>query len=185
MGIGTQENGLPVECKFDTIGMHDFSDASTWKTPVGSSSWILDPTDAESPFHNKVIKLNEIQLDFAELIKIHVDGELLIEFYMTGNSNPVKTISYKSMSDWISRSHTKQRVDYKAASVGPFMQYNIAFAEPPTLWTSTGVDTLGDPKLNKMVVRIADNEPYKDEEGEPGKLARGRYFAEIYDDPDI
>jgi|GEM_PF-4368354 len=184
MGIGTQENGLPVECKFDTIGMHDFSNTEGWPA-TDDSRWTLDPTNESSPYHDKVVRLNEIQLDFAELIKIHDGGELVIEFFMTGNPNPVVSRSYVTMSDWISRSHAKQRIDYKAASVGPYMQYNIAFADPPALWTSAGVDLLGNPKLNKMVVRIANNVPYKDEDGNPGKLARGRYFAEIYDDPDV
>lgn len=180
----TQSNGLPIEVlQFDTIGTHDFAKPSTWPD-TDDSSWIINPTDSSSRFHNKVVKLNGIQLDFAEALIMHAGGELLVEFYMTGNPAPVFTYVYRDMDDWISRSQSKHKVDYQGPT-GPFMQYNIQFAVPQILWTSAGVDGLGQPKLNKMVLRIADDVAYKDGEGNPAKIARGRYFAEIYVDPNI
>jgi len=181
--VGTQRNGLPVECDFDTIGTHDFAKPDTWPDPT-DSGWIIDPTDETSKFHGKVVKLDEIQVDFAEDLVMHEGGELLVEFYMTGNPDPVFTYTYKSMDDWISRSQRKQKLDYQGPT-GPYMQYNIQFAVPQVLWTSAGVDAEGSPKLNKMVLRIADNVAYKDSEGVAATIARGRYFAEIYIDPDV
>jgi len=182
--LGTQRNGLPVEVDyFDTIGVHDYADSSQW--PVeGNSAWTLDPTDESSQYHGKVVKITELQLDLAEDIVMHEGGQLLVEFYMPGNPNPVATFTYSSMADWISRAVEKKKIDNQG-EIGPFIQYNIVFSIPPTFWTSTGVDATGAPKLNKMVVRIADNTPYKDSEGSPAKIARPRYFAEVYSDPDI
>lgn len=179
----TQPNGLPIDSTPDTIGTHDFSNVATWPA-IADSKWVLDPIDEESPYHDKAVQLNEIQLDFAEQLVMHTGGALIIDFYMSGNPNPVRTYAYTDMDDWIARSQYKQRIDYQGP-IGPFMQFNISFAQPPILWTSTGVDAEGNPKLNKMVLRIEDDSPYLDDTSEPAKIARGRYFAEVYDDPDI
>ncbi len=181
--VGTQRNGLPVECAFDTIGTHDFAKPDTWPVP-DDSSWEINPTDSASKYHGKVVKLNEIQVDFAEKLVMHSGGRLLVDFYMAGVAEPVFTYIYTDMDDWISRSQEKVKIDY-AGPVGPYMQYNIQFAVPQILWTSVGVDANGDPKLNKMVLRIEDNVAYKDSEGAAATIARGRYFAEIYTDPDV
>ena len=182
--VGTQRNGLPVEVvKFDTIGVHDYADNTQWPA-TNDSAWTLDPTDESSEYHDKVVKITELQLDLSEDIVMHSGGQLLVEFYMTGNPNPVKTYTYSSMQDWISKACEKIKIDDQG-SVGPYIQYNILFSEPPTFWTSAGLDAAGNPKLNKMVVSIADDMPYKDSEGNPAKIARSRYFAEIYEDPDV
>jgi hypothetical protein len=184
MSIGTQRNGVPVEVKsFDTIGMHDFSNTSQWPSPL-DSSWVIDPSDGYSEYHNSVLKLTELQLDLSENLIIHEGGELLVEFFINGVPNPVFTYTYKSISDWISRANEKKKIDYNGL-IGPFMQFNVMFAKPPWLWTSTGIDAAGNYKLNKMVIRIADNQPYKNSEGNPAKICLGRYFAEIYEDPDV
>jgi len=183
--VGTQRNGLPVEVlKFDTIGVHDYADTSTWPA-TNDSSWTLDPTDESSEYHDKVVKITEMQLDLAEDIVMHAAGNLVVEFYMTGNPNPVKTIYYKTMADWISKAAEKHRFPNEH-NVGNYFQYNILFADPPTFWTSAGVDAQGNPKLNKMIIKIADDMPYKNEAGTaPAKIARPRYFAEVYTDPNV
>lgn len=184
MGIGTQRNGLPVEVDyFDTIGVHDYADTAQWPA-VDDSSWVLDPTDTNSEYHGKAVKITELQLDLSEDIVMHSGGELLVEFFMTGVPTPVKTFTYSSMADWFSRACEKQKIDNQG-SLGPFLQFNIVFSIPPIFWTSAGLDAKGDPKLNKVVVRIADNVPYKNGSAELVKIARPRYFAEVYTDPDV
>ena len=121
--VGTQRNGLPVEVlKFDTIGVHDYADTSTWPA-TNDSSWTLDPTDESSEYHDKVVKITEMQLDLAEDIVMHSAGNLVVEFYMTGNPNPVKTIYYKTMADWISKAAEKHRFPNEH-NVGNYFQYN-------------------------------------------------------------
>lgn len=183
--VGTQRNGLPVEVDyFETIGVHDFADTSQWPA-TDNSTWTLDPTDENSKYHDKVVKITEMQLDLAEDIEMHATGNLVVEFFMTGNPNPVATYLYKSMADWISKSAEKVKIDNQG-SVGPFIQYNILFSIPPTFWTSAGLDAAGGPKFNKMTIRIADNVPYKNVAGTAvAKIARPRYFAEVYNDPDV
>lgn len=182
--IGTQRNGLPVEVfKFDTIGVHDYADNTQWPA-TDNSAWTLDPTSESSEYHDKVVKITELQLDLSEDIIMHSGGQLLVEFFVSGNPNPVKTYTYSSMQDWISKACEKFKINDQGV-VGPYIQYNILFATPPIFWTSTGTDAEGNPKLNKMVVRIADNVPYKDSQSNPAKIARSRYFAEVYNDPDV
>lgn len=185
VSIGTQRNGLPVEVDyFETIGVHDYADTSQWPA-TDNSTWTLDPTNESSKYHNKVVKITEMQLDLSEDIDMHSGGQLIVEFFMTGNPNPVATYTYSSMADWISKSAEKRKIDNQS-NVGPYIQYNILFAIPPTFWTSAGVDAHGSPKLNKMTIRIADNQPYKNEAGTvPAKIARPRYFAEVYADPGV
>lgn len=182
--LGTQKSGLPVEVEyFDTIGVHDYAASAQWPV-AGNSAWTLDPTDPSSPYYGKAVRVTELQLDLAEDIVMHEGGQLLVEFFMAGNPNPVATFTYASMADWISRAVEKKKIDNQG-QVGPVIQYNIVFSIPPTFWTSAGLDAAGGPKLNKMVVRIADNQPYKDSGGNPAKIARPRYFAEVYADPDV
>jgi len=71
------------------------------------------------------------------------------------------------------------------------LQFDIPFSQPPTLWSSAGmtpqgpkVDAMGIPKVNQMTVRIADNQPYVTSTGDPAGMARAKYVAEVYLDPD-
>lgn len=185
MSFGTQKNGLAVECILDTIGVHDFADSSSWAGGTSDSSWVLYPVSATSPYHNKVVRITAMQLDLAEDIVMASGQEMLVKFFMEGNANPVATYTYASMSDWISRAMRKEPKS-NSANVGNYVQYDIQFAQKPTFWTSTGYDASGAPKLNKMLLTIANNTPYnKASAAEPATIARPRYFAEIYNDPDI
>jgi hypothetical protein len=182
--LGTQRNGLPVEVDyFDTIGVHDYADTTNWPT-YNDSTWVLDPTDEDSPYYGKAVKITELQLDLAEDIVMHDGGELVVDFHMTGVPVPVKSFVHSSMADWITKSSYKEKIDNQGV-VGPFIQYNIIFSIPPIFWTSAGLDAQGNPKLNQMHIYIADHVPYKDTTGNPAKIARPRYYAEVYTDPDI
>ncbi len=185
MSFGKQKNGLSVECEEDTIGVQDFADTSTWVNGATDSAWALDPTDTESAFYGKAVKLTAMQLDLAEDLVMHENGAMIVEFYMAGNPSPVAVYLYKSVADWISRASRKQKIE-SVGKVGSFVQYDIEFAKAPIFWTSAGFDGAGKPKFNKMIVRIENHEPYKKMDGvTPATIARPRYFAEIYDDPDV
>jgi hypothetical protein len=186
MSFGTQKNGLSIECTRDTIGVHDFADVNTWVVSTSDSKWTLDPTNESSAYHDKVVRVIAMQLDLAEDILMASGQEMLVEFFVSGTASAVCTYTYADMSDWISRALHKQKVE-NSANVGNFIQYNIEFAQKPTFWTSTGVDAAGETKLNKMVLRIANNTPYKKatDSNTCATLARPRYFVEIYDDPDV
>jgi hypothetical protein len=43
---------------------------------------------------------------------------------------------------------------------------------------------MGVPKVSEMTVRIGDDQPYKNSEGGPAGMARAKYVAEVYVDPD-
>lgn len=71
------------------------------------------------------------------------------------------------------------------------LQFDIPFSQPPTLWSSAGmtpqgpkVNAMGVPKVNQMTVRIADDQPYITSTGDQAGMARAKYVAEVYVDPD-
>ena len=185
---GTQRDGLPVEVKrFDTIGTHDFSDNTTWSDST-SSLWVLIPDDGEA------IRLTEVMTNFSEDLHIHEGGEVLVEFWIDPIPAPVVVVSYASIADWFSRAFEKYHIPYSGPdSSANIIQLNIPFSQAPVLWSSGGVnmetgipavDAQGQPKLTKMTVRIADDVPYTTIDGGVVALARSKYVAEIYVDPD-
>lgn len=179
LSSGTQKNGLPVEVKyFDTIGTHEWGKPSTWPSP-DDSRWTLDPEGGEA------VKITEVMVVLTENTVIHEGGDMVIEFWIDGNDGPVKSHSYASVNDWMSRALDKERLPYAGPEVSQnIIQLNIPFAQQPVLWSSAGTDAQGNPKLNKMTVRIADDQPYKQPDGEGAELVRAKYFVEVYVDPD-
>jgi len=195
LSFGTQKNGLSVECIQDSIGVHDFADEGSWINGTADSSWVLDPSDENAPsdYKDKVVKITGMQLDLAEDVDMPSGSEFLVEFYgyipQDGYTTEMKlkTVTYATMKDWISRAHTKTPVKNESGAVGDYTQYDISFPIPPTFWSTKGLDAAGGLKLTKMVIRIADNAPYKKKSNvaENATIAKPRYFVEIYEDPDL
>lgn len=193
--FGTQKNGLPVECTQDSIGVHDFADEASWVNGTSDSSWVLDPSDASAPsdYKDKVVRIVGMQLDLAEDIEMPSGSELLVEFYgyipqdEFTTETKLKTVTYATMKDWISRAHTKTPIKNDLGVVGDYTQYDIRFPIPPTFWSTKGLDASNGVKLTKMVIRIANNLPYKKKSAptENASIAKPRYFVEIYEDPDL
>jgi len=183
MSNGTQPNGLPTNVlRHDTVGSHDWADTSTWPA-VDDSGWVVEPEAGE------VLVLQEAHVYFSENIIMHENGQLLVEFYMDGNPDPVKTITYADMRDWIARAFEHYRIPYDGATgteiTGPVQHFVIPFSQPPILWSSAGVDALGNPKLNKMIVKIGNDSPYQKVGGGNAEMGRARYVVDIYADPDV
>jgi len=176
---GVQKNGLPVEVKyFDTIGTHEWGKPSTWPAP-DDSKWELEPVGGEA------MRLTEVMIVFTENTVIHEGGQMVVEFWIDGNENPVRSYTYASVNDWMGRALSKERLPYEGPEVSHnIIQLNIPFAQPPVLWSSAGNDAEGNPKVNRMSIRIADNQPYRQPDGENAELVRAKYFAEVYVDPD-
>lgn len=181
---GFQKNGLPVEViKFDTIGTHEWGDTSTWPA-TDNSTWECRPEDGQA------IVLTEVMTVFCEDTQIPEDNAMLIEFWIKEIPTPVRTYCYKDFRDWFARSFTKNRIEFNNQGM---LQFDIPFSQPPALWSSSGIDmTTGAPhidaqgnyKLWKMTIRLANDTPYLNSDGDPAALARGKYVAEIYEDPD-
>jgi hypothetical protein len=173
---GFQKNGLPVEVKkFDTIGSHEWVDTSTWPAS-DDSKWTLEPAPGEA------IKLTEVMVVFSEDAIMHEGGDLVVEFWIDAlPDTPVFSYAYRDFRDWFARAFQKTSISYQGITM---MQFDIPFSQPPTLWSSTGLDAVGIPKLNKMTVRIADDMPYRTSEGGDAHMARAKYVAEVYQDPD-
>jgi len=168
----------------DTLGMHDLSQEASWPA-AGKSAWVLDPTNPKSELYGKSITINSLQLDIDEQLDILPGGEILVELYSNLIPRPLMTVVYSDIRDLISRSTRKARVEFKG-SIGPFLQLNMDFTQPPTLLPSVGIGQNGIPKLNKLILRIADDKPLKKVGGETVcSIAKGRYFVELYHDLDF
>jgi len=192
--FGTQKNGLAVECIQDSIGVHDFADETSWVVGTTDSAWTLEPSSATAPsdYKNKVVRITSMQLDLAEDISMPAGSEFLVEFYgylPTDLTTEVKlkTVTYAKMKDWISRSYQKTPISNTAGEVGDYTQYDIAFPIAPIFWTTKGLDEAGGLKFSKMVLRIANNVPYKKKSNVAvnATIVKPRYFVEIYEDPDL
>lgn len=195
MSFGTQRNGLPIECKQDRIGVHDYADETSWVNGPTDSSFVIDPSDENAPaeYKNKVVKLVGMQLDLAQDIEMPAGSEMLVEFYGYVPSDGwatemlLKTITYSKMKDWANRSHLKTPIPDALGEMGDYNQYDIAFPDPPTFWPTKGYDAAQSIKLTKMVVRIANNQPYKKKSDNQvnAAIAKPCYFVEIYEAPDV
>lgn len=168
----------------DTVGMHDFSKTSEW-TSSTDSSWIVDPTAVGSYHYGKKLIVTAMQMDLAEDFTIHEGGNIIVDLYSNMIPVPLVTVDYKDLKDIVSRATSKVHIPCKGG-VGPAMQYSYVFTMPPTLWPTVGLDDKGIPKLNKMVVKIKDHQPYKTEAtDELCSIAKGRYFCDVYIDLDF
>jgi len=182
MSNGTQANGLPVQVKkHDTITSHDWTDNTSWPE-TNDSGWVLEP-DAD-----EVLVLTEVHAYFSENLVVHEGGQLLVQFYMNGNSEPVLTRTYNNMKDWVSRALEHYHIEFDEAGTeltSHILHFVITFAQKPILWSSVGVDALGNPKFNKMVIKINNDTAYQKVGGGAAEIARARYLADVYDDPDV
>jgi len=168
----------------DTVGMHDFSNPAEWGSPT-DSSWIVQPTASTSQHYGKKVVVTAMQMDLAEDFVIHPGGGVVVELYSNMIPTPLAVVNYVDLKDIISRATAKVFVQCKGG-VGPCMQYSYVFTMPPTLWPTVGFDSGGIPKLNKMLVKIKDHQPYRTKTtGELCSIAKGRYFCDIYTDLDF
>lgn len=179
---GRQFKSFYEPIREETIETHDFANSSTWQNKP-DSTWTLEPQAAESGFEGLRVKLTGIHVNFSEMLTMHAGGRLLVNFYMNGRTDPVFKYIYANMGDWITRSRRKTRIDYRGEG-GPFMQYEIVFARPQELWSSSGIDEQGNPKFNKMTLHIEDHQPYKTAENQACYIGRGEYMAQIFEDFD-
>ncbi|PNX51461.1 MAG: hypothetical protein BV456_03095 [Thermoplasmata archaeon M8B2D] len=177
----TQYNGLPDNSVYgDTIGTHDFANPDSWVSQ-DNSIWELKPKPGQA------IEILGVQMDFSEDIFIPQSGQaILIKFWIDGQNEPIRTHVYENMSKWISRSKKKTRTEFiniGGAITGPTYQFDLDFALPlPVLWSSSGFDGIGFPKINRMTVEIDGNIPYKKNSVRNinAEMAVARYFVQVY-----
>lgn len=178
----TQPNGLPDNpLYFDEISSHDFCRNDEWSGGTSDSTWTLEPAAG------KAIKITSVTIRFSEHLKIHTGGSFLVSFYITGNSTPVYQIEYKNKRDFIKRAGTANVLPCGGGGdvKSPILETIMDFAKPPTLWSSTGDDSLGVPKFNRMELTVADDAPYMQDDGQTAaEMAVSRYECEYYTDPD-
>lgn len=175
-----QSNGLPVEVlKYDSIYTHDYADNTTWPS-TADSRWTLEPAVGEA------IKLTSVEVKLSEHAVMHSGGATLVEYFVAGVDTPVYVVTYNSIIDWIKRADelpSKVDINNGLDITAPLIMFRITFPRPAVLWSSTGQDLEGNMKFNKMVVRIEDDQPYKQADGTtPAELVIAKYNAEIYED---
>jgi hypothetical protein len=179
-----QYNGLPdITKRSDTIGTHYFDDPETWTT-LEDSTWELKPNAGEA------IEIQSAQIDFSEDINTPKTGNaIIVKFWSNNIQQPLKTVYYHNLKDWITRSYKKTKTELNTGGVitGSILQLDLDFAPPqPIIWSSAGLDIFGIPKINRMTVHLENHTPYKklSNPNENAELARARYFTSVYEDPD-
>lgn len=187
----SQPNGLPDNVlQFDTITSHDWANTAKWPAP-DNSIWDLTPSDG------KALKLTGVLIRFSENMIVHNGGDMIVELLLDGFPySPYEVTRYSCMRDFMARADFWDKLDYNGPTGGdvnsPIIGIKLDFSKPVILWSSASftsggpeVDLLGNIKFKTMRTRIADNQPYKNDSGDPVQIACSRYFVEVYQDPDF
>lgn len=184
----SQPNGLPSSAiGNDTITTHSWAHTSEWSAPNESKYEII-------PAAGKAIVLSGVLIRFSEGMIAPANNEHILEYILEGwQYSPYKITGYPSLRSLFSRADIIDRSDYQGTGGDiskPIISLKYDFSRPIVLWSSGGVvggapklDAQGQPRFQKLRVRLAANEPYKDTNGDPVEMACSRYFATIYNDP--
>ena len=182
--------GLPSAAEgFDTISSHDWHDSSQWPS-VDDSRWTLTPDDGFAYVVNGVL------IKFTHGMTLPESSALIIEGQIVPGLE-VELARYSNMRQFLTRADQMNFVNVTDPGGGPitkpFMVFEFNFSKHVFLWSSAGmegdppapkVDKLGIPKFKSMVVRIADNVPFKYHDGTELEIACSRYMVQEYQDPD-
>lgn len=163
--------------KKDSIPTHDWGDSSQW-AGAPSSSFTIKPNPGEA------IIIPRARIRYSE--NAHMGSALVIDYYV--GEAVVSSTEYKNQNDFFSRFDEFERFAV-AGSNGydaDIFSHEYEFDAPLVLWSSEGVDGDGAPKLNKIVIRIADDQPYKQsDDTSPINMAQVRYLGcLVCTDPD-
>ena len=185
----SQPNGLPAQALGnDTITTHDWGD---------TSKWVVSPTDSKFeiiPKTGQAIVLSSVLIRFVEGMIAPDTNEHILEYILDGwQYSPYKITGYPNLRSLFSRADSISRIEYAGEGGDiskPIISLKYDFSIPIVLWSSGGVvggvpklDAQGKPRFQKLRIRLAANEPYKDANGDPVQMACSRYFATIYTDP--
>lgn len=184
----TQPNGLPAQTlNYDTITSHDWADTSKWPA-VDDSIWTLEPEAGQA------IRVTGVLIKFSEDMIVHANGGMLIQVAIEGWApSPLTIANYATIADFFARADEWGKLDYSGPANGsvnkPMIWLKYDFSKPVVLWSSGGmvegvpnVDAQGAPKFQKMLIKIGDDTPYLDNDGNQLQVARSRYFIECYAD---
>jgi len=185
--------GLSAEAiSFSTITTHDWSDVAEWPSqdPL-ESKYTIQPVDGQA------MVLTGVLVKFSEDMVMSPGNAMIIEGVIADGvpGCTIKLTEFKKVRDYVKRADSHDRLAF-ATSDGefttPVMVLKLDFSEHIFLWSSAGLgaqgpkkDKLGVPKFKKLQVRMENNLPLKDGEGNQLQIATSRYFAAIYADPDF
>ena len=175
----------------DAIYSHDFGKPSSWGAGVpgfGASAFQIAPTPGLA------YVLTGCEVKASTDVMIHSPFQLWFQQRRasgrwgsvppTSAMEPAYCVQYSHMSDWIKRgTGLPQVVEYpnNPEITKPVMLVSFAFKPQPVLWGSAGgADATGYPRWNRLVMRIADHQPYRDGASQPIELALAKYTVDIY-----
>lgn len=174
----------------DAIYTHDFSDASKWGSGVpgfGASACAIQPT----PGLAYVLTGCEVKAS----TNVHIHSPLQVWFQQrrksgqwgsippTSGNGPAYCVQYTSMKDWMKRGGglpTVQKYPGNPELTQEIMLIPFHFTPQPVLWSSGGVDDRGWPRWNRMVLRIANHQPYRKLDETQIEMALAKYTVDIY-----
>jgi hypothetical protein len=167
-----------------TLSTHDWGDPSSWSNGPGDSTFEISPESGE------LMVLRECLIKFSAGIKFDIDNALVIEAKIeTGGGQVIVPITrYNGVADFIKRADRADVIDLMAEGgdiTKPVVIIRLFFAKQIILWSTPGKDSLGDTKLQSLIARIDNNEPFQMFDGGQPEIAICRYFMTRHSESDV
>jgi hypothetical protein len=93
-------------------------------------------------------------------------------------------VTYQNMKDWLRRGGGLPEVRSYPGNpelTKPVMLISFTFAPAPVLWSDDrGMDENRMPRWGRMILRIADHQPFKAADGSQLELALAKYTVDIH-----
>jgi len=180
--MSKQLSDLPAEAdSWESIPTHEFTDPDTWqRKPEGG--WVDPPNDYDSTFEleppeGKAYAIHSVRIRYSAHAKLH--AALIVE-YWAGELKVGETV-YASKADFIDRCPDFEVLDVTGNGdyTSPIWAHSYEFQEPLVLWS-----TPGPGRLTKMVLKIEDHQPFKQEGGADAEAVKVRYpDIAVYTEP--
>jgi hypothetical protein len=194
--------GLTDILRTDTVSAHPWNRPDYWMLKP-SGGWVNPPTDYDSswelkPNTGEVFVVNACQIQMSADVLIAPSNSMQVYVSIQTPIPNIKVTEFIYADEFLNRAsevnyYPIDNITAGACITHPFYRTVIPFAQKIFLWGSAGIDMsigqpykdrLGNTKLRSMIIKIADNLPYKNPNNEIIETGWSRYFVDVYRDPD-
>lgn len=167
-----------------TLSTHDWGDSSSWVNGSGDSVFEIAPESGE------LMVLRECLIKFSSGMKFDNSNALVIEAKIETGGDPivVPITRYNGVADFIKRADRADVIDLMAEGgdiIHPVAIIRLFFAKQIILWSTPGQDKLGETKLQSLIARIDNNQPFEMYDGSQPEIAICRYFMTRHSEADV
>ena len=200
------EKGLTEALGQNTLHSHPWNRENLWVLcPDQESGWGETPKDSRwtlEPPTGQMYVATHCYIQCSCDVLITPAKAMIVEGYFgASDETPYEITRFSYLDIMTNRAHEKKILDPSTGHAGgsepgmcmtkKFYDLKIPFAEEVLIWSSAdgtimapSLDQEGKAKFRRMVVRIADDEPYKDSTDALVETALSRYLCDVYTDPD-